>query len=403
LGEASTNLREGEEAAVRVAINAWFLGQETTGSGQYLAHLLPKLSELAPGDEFVLIASHEAQLAGGESRIANCELRVVNCALCGRSENLAKVWFEQVGFPRACRRLGVDLAHVPYWGSPLFPAVPTVVTVHDLIPLLLPAYRGGPLVRLYTRLVAGSARRAGAVLTDSVASQRDIVHHLRIPSERVYPVLLAADERFRPVEDPEALSAIRERYALPERYLLYLGGFDWRKNVPTILRAFAELGEQQAAGDPIRLVVAGRLPARNTAFFPDPRWIAQELGIEGRVIFTGWVPDEDKPALYSAALAFVFPSWYEGFGLPPLEAMACGTPVIASDRASLPEVVGDGGLLVAPDDVAGLARAMARLAFDDALRATLREKALAQAARFSWTHTAQETLKVYRAVAERTR
>jgi glycosyltransferase involved in cell wall biosynthesis len=391
-----------EEAAVRVAINAWFLGQETTGSGQYLAGLLSELSALAPDDEFILITSRGSQFAGDESRIANCELCFVNCASCGRSENLAKVWFEQVGFPRACRRLSVDLAHVPYWGSPLFTAVPTVVTIHDLIPLLLPAYRGSLLVRLYTRLVACSARRADAVFTDSVASQRDIVRHLRIPVERVHPVLLAANERFHPVEDQATLAAVHERYALPERYFLYLGGFDWRKNVPTILRAFAELSGRQAMGGPVCLVVAGRLPAQDTAFFPDPRRIARELGVERQVVFTGWVPDEDKPALYSAALAFVFPSWYEGFGLPPLEAMACGTPVIASDRASLPEVVGDGGLLVAPDDIAGQVKAMAHLAFYDALRAGLREKALSQAARFSWTQTARETLRVYRALAEGT-
>jgi glycosyltransferase involved in cell wall biosynthesis len=385
---------------VRVAINAWFLEQETTGSGQYLTHLLPELSGLAADDEFVLIAGRGSQLAGDKSRIANRELCVVNCELCGWSENLTKVWFEQIAFPRACQRLGVDLAHVPYWGSPLFPTVPTVVTVHDLIPLLLPAYRGSLLVRLYTRLVACSARRADAVLTDSVASRRDIVRHLHIPADRVHPVLLAADESFLPVEDPEALAAVRENYALPERYFFYLGGFDRRKNVPIVLRAFAEFSGQQTAGEPVWLVVAGRLPAQNTDFFPDPRRIARELGIEERVLFTGWIPDEDKPALYTAALAFVFPSRYEGFGLPPLEAMACGTPVIASDRGSLPEVVGDGGLLVAPDDVAGLARAMARLAFDDVLQATLREKALVQAARFSWAQTARETLRVYRAVAE---
>ncbi len=375
---------------MRVAINAWFLQQETTGSGQYLAHLLPELSALAPDDEFVLVASHE----DGESRLANCELCVVNCAF-GRSENLAKVWFEQVGFPRACRRLGADLAHVPYWGSPLFPTVPTLVTVHDLIPLLLPAYRGSPLVRFYTRLVTYSARRADAVLTDSVASQRDIVRHLRIPPERVHAVPLAVDARFHPIEDQAVLAAVRQRHALPERYFLYLGGFDWRKNVSAVLRAFAEFSGRQTADAPIHLVVAGRMPARHTDLFPDPCNLARELGIEEQVVFTSWVADEDKPALYSSALAFVFPSWYEGFGLPPLEAMACGTPVIASDRGSLPEVVGAGGLLIAPDDVTGLADAMTRLASDDALRTALREKALAQAAQFSWRKAAEETRAVY--------
>jgi len=283
---------------------------------------------------------------------------------------------------------------VPYWGSPLFPTVPTVVTVHDLIPLLLPAYRGNPLVRLYTRLVSCSARRAKAILTDSTASQQDIVRHLRVPPERVHPVLLAADERFHPVEDPEILTTIRKKYALPERYFLYLGGFDWRKNVSTILQAFAEFNRQQAADNPVYLVLAGRIPAQHTRFFPYPRWIARRIGIEERVVFTGWVADEDKPALYSSALAFVFPSWYEGFGLPPLEAMACGIPVIASDRGSLPEVVGEGGILVAPDDVMGLAEAMVHLS-SGVLRDTLRGKALAQAARFSWRKAAEETRAVY--------
>ena len=376
---------------MRIAINAWFLGQETTGSGQYLHHLLPALSALAPDDEFVLVTSR----VNGKLHIANYELCIVHCPL-GGSSNLAKVWLEQVGFPRACRRLGVDLAHVPYWGSPLFPTVPTVVTVHDLIPLLLPAYRGNLLVRLYTRLVSCSARRAKAIITDSRASQQDIVRHLRIPPERVHPVLLAADERFHPVEDPGILATIRQKYALPERYFLYLGGFDWRKNVSTILQAFAEFNRQQATDNPVYLVLAGRIPTQHADFFPDPHRIARRLGVEKRVVFTGWVADEDKPALYSSALAFVFPSWYEGFGLPPLEAMACGTPVIASDRGSLPEVVGAGGILVAPDDVKGLAAAMARL-LSGVLRDALREKALVQAARFNWRKTAGETRAVYRA------
>jgi len=405
---------------MRVAINAWFLSQETTGSGQYLAHLLPELSALAPEDEFVLIAAHPAQLAAGVPAAPNCEAYVVNWATgeprepftaksgsphqTGQSQqlsHLSKVWFEQAGFPRACRHLGVDLAHVPYWGSPLFPTVPTVVTIHDLIPLLLPAYRGNPLVRLYTRLVSVSARRAAAVLTDSVASQQDIIHHLRIPPERVHPVLLAADKRYHPVEDLEVLSAIRARYALPEHYFLYLGGFDWRKNVPAILRAYARFRQSATTDTPVRLVVASKLPIQDTPFFPNPRRIAHELHIAEEVTFTGWIPEEDKPALYSSALAFIFPSWYEGFGLPPLEAMACGTPVIASNRGSLPEVVGAGGLLLPPDDVEGLAQAMHGLASSDVTRLSLREQVLSQAARFSWHKAAQETRAVYEAVYRR--
>ena len=305
---------------------------------------------------------------------------------------LAKLWFEQVSFPLACRRF--DLAHVPYFGSPLFPTTPTVVTIHDLIPLILPAYRGSLLVRAYTRLVAAAARRADAVIADSQASKRDIVRLLGMPSHRVHVVYLAASEHFRPVKDAALLEAVRRKYGLPDRYILYLGGFDCRKNVATLIQAFAHLPICRPAD--LKLVIAGRLPERDTPFFPNPRRLAEELGLEERVVFTGWVAEEDKPALYSGAMAFVFPSLYEGFGLPVLEAMACGALVLASDRASLPEVVGEGGLLVDPTDVDGLAAAMERLLTDEGLRAELRERALAQAAKFSWEKTARETLAVYR-------
>jgi glycosyltransferase involved in cell wall biosynthesis len=218
------------------------------------------------------------------------------------------------------------------------------------------------------------------------------VRHLGIPDHRVRAIPLAPDARFRPVTDPGPLAAVRREYGLPDRYLLYLGGFDRRKNVPLLLHAFAGCLSEQ--GD-ARLVVAGRLPDEDSTFFPDPRRTARELSLDETVHFIGRVPDQDKSALYAGAVALVFPSRYEGFGLPPLEAMACGTPVIASTAASLPEVIGDGGLLVAPDDTDGLASAMSRLWHDAELRATLRARALAQAARFCWAKTAHETLRAY--------
>jgi glycosyltransferase involved in cell wall biosynthesis len=221
------------------------------------------------------------------------------------------------------------------------------------------------------------------------------VRCLHIPPERIHITYEAAGEAFHPVKDEAQLAAIRQKYALPERYLLYLGGFDQRKNLSTLLRAFALLvnRHQQA-----RLVIAGQLPGRDSPMFPDPHRLVREVGIEERVIFTGWVPEEDKLALLSGATAFVFPSLYEGFGLPAAEALACGTPVIASNRSSLPEVVGEGGILVEPTDAEALAEAMEMLLVDDALRAELRQRALAQATQFSWKQTALETLAAYRKV-----
>ncbi len=391
---------------MRIGINAFYLGAVTTGSGQYINHLIRQLPRLGDESEYILVQDARYKIQDtGNSHLAPCLLHPVPTPFDSISENLAKLWFEQVSFPRACRRQGVELAHVPYFASPLFPTTPTVVTVHDLIPMLLPAYRGSMLVRLYTLLVAIAAKRADMVLTDSEASKWDIVHLLDIPSERVRVIYLAADDIYQPILDDHRLTAIRHKYGLPESYLLYLGGFDQRKNVPTLLRAFAQLAKDSRAF----LVVAGRLPeygldlaiqAKRSDFFPDPRPIVQKLGLGERVVFTGWVPEEDKPALYSGARALVFPSLYEGFGLPPLEALACGTPVIASNRGSLPEIVGDGGLLLEPDDVEGLAGAMEKLLNDDTLWGDLREKGLAHAARFSWEKTARETLEVYQELGE---
>jgi len=384
---------------VRIGINAFYLGAVTTGSGQYINHLIRQLARLESESEYVLIDSKKAGRKiqdTGVLRLASCFLFPVSTPFDSISENLAKLWFEQASFPRACSRQGVEIAHVPYFASPLFPTTPTVVTVHDLIPMLLPVYRGSIWVRLYTLLVAVAAKRADIVLTDSEASKWDIVHLLDIPSERVHVIYLAADDIYQPILDDQRLTAIRQKYGLPESYLLYLGGFDQRKNVPALLKAFAQL-----AKDPrVFLAVAGRLPEKGSDFFPDPRPIVQELGIEERVVFTGWVPEEDKPALYSGARALVFPSLYEGFGLPPLEALACGTPVIASNQGSLPEIVGDGGLLLEPNDVEGLAGAMEKLLNDDTLREDLREKGLAHAAKFSWEKTAQQTLAVYQEIGE---
>ncbi len=372
---------------MRIGINALFLDRPETGSGQYTRNLLEALAKGDPTNEYLLFS------LGLPPLMFECQPPTSNIQY--PISNLAKLWFEQVSFPLACRREGIDLAHAPYFASPLFPTVPTVVTVHDLIPLILPAYRGSLLVRLYTRLVAAAARRAEAIITVSQASERDIVRYLHIPPERVHVTYEAAGEEFQPVEDEAQLAAIRQKYALPQRYLLYLGGFDQRKNLSTLLRAFALLVNKQQQA---RLVIAGKLPGRDSPLFPDPRRLVRELGVEGSVIFTGWVAEEDKPALLSGATAFVFPSLYEGFGLPVVEAMACGTPVIASNRSSLPEVVGKGGILVEPTDVEALAEAMEVLLVDDALRAELRQRALAQAAKFSWEQTALETLAVYRKV-----
>ena len=214
--------------------------------------------------------------------------------------------------------------------------------------------------------------------------------------ERVRTVPLAVGEGFCPEPAPGDEPA-RARYGLPGRYVLYLGGFDVRKNVATALRAYTWVG--RTLGEEYPLVIAGWLPSRETKRIRDPRLQAQEMELGPEwVHFADRIEEEDKPAVYRGATAFIFPSYYEGFGLPPLEALACGTPVVGSDASSIPEVVGDAGVLLDPDDAEGMAGAIIQLAQDQAFRAELSQRALAQAARFSWERTARETLAVYREV-----
>jgi len=372
---------------MRVALNAWFWDSPTTGSGQYTRRLAEHLASTAPDLDIRLVAR------GGRTfrALDHPQVKTQNPKL--ETGNLGKVWFEQVAFPRACRRLGADVAHVPYWAPPIVPSAPTVVTIHDLIPLLLREYRGGPLQRFYTAFVSATAQNAALVLTDSKASRRDILTHLNLSPERVRAIPLAADDRYSPEPGPDDATT-RARYNLPEQYVLYLGGFDVRKNLATALRTYRWAGP--AIGEACPLVIAGRLPERDSDFAPDPRRLLREQGVDRKFVhFVGFVEESDKTALYRGATAFLFPSRYEGFGLPPLEALACGTPVVGSDVASLPEVVGDAGVLLPPNDAQGMAGALIQLVVDETFRAKMRRRALAQAARFSWKRTARETIAAY--------
>ena len=388
---------------MRIAINAWFLNQPGTGSGQYLQGLLLGLQRALPesaGEHQFLLA---APLDHSLPEFPGLKVEFWPFPSPRWRSSPGKLLFEQVAFPRICRRWGADLAHVPYWGSPLRPAAPTVVTIHDLIPLLLPAYRGGLLVRLYTRLVSASARKAAMVLTDSQTSKRDIERHLGLPPDRVRSIYLAAGDHFDPEPEPED-QAIRLSYGLPDdslpaepgRYVLYLAGHDVRKNVETLVEAFATVAQ---ADDDAILVIGGKLPVRDDPLFYDPRPLVRELGISDRVRLIGWVDEADKPAILRGAACAVFVSRYEGFGLPVLEALACGTPMIASSASSLPELVGDAGFALDPDDVQGLAGAILSCLVDESLAGELRQRGPEQAARFSWLETARQTLDAYTRVA----
>lgn len=375
-----------------LVVNGWFWGQATTGSGQYLHGLLRHLPAALPGWRISLLAPACASPSVAPFP-AGVTLTPVSLPGLARGPRLVKLAWEQYSFPAWCRRLQADVAFVPYWGSPYLSPCPTAVTIHDLIPLLLDDYAISPTARAYTWLVSQSACRASAVLTVSQAAGKDIAEHLGIPRQRLTVTYESLGAPHARVTDAAELARVRAAYHLPPTYLLYLGGFDPRKNVPLLIRAYALARELRPNLPP--LLIAGRLPEQGARWFTDPRPLIGELGLEESVQTLGFVDDADKPALYTLASLFLFPSRYEGFGLPPLEAMACGAPALVSNSSSLPEIVGD---TLSPVPLTG------ENALADAILAALDHPPLAavlqtQAARFRWEDAAARTAAVFRQLA----
>src|SRR5215213_5533288 len=261
---------------MRIAISGMFWNQPTVGSGQYLHGLLSELARVAPQHEYVLLLPayldnrrpttgdrrpQTAPVVGGQSSV------VVHTPFDGRSKNFAKLWFEQIGVTLAAKRLRADLLHVPYFAPPLWAPMPVVATVLDIIPLLLPEYRGGRGVRAYMRLVARAARRADHVIAISDDSRRDIIRQLGCAPKRVSTIPLAAGPQYRPIERAQATAQVAERYGLCEPFVYYVGGLDARKNVTTLLRAWQRL--RQAGGPLATLAIAGRALGTDAQLFPD--------------------------------------------------------------------------------------------------------------------------------------
>lgn len=363
---------------MRIGVNATILGARPSGLGIYAANIVREFGRLRNG--LVVYTSSAQDLRGN-----GLELRKVSSVVRperGLIGHVARLLWLQTMLPARVwkDRVRVLLNTVPE--GMLTPVIPQVTVVHDLLPLVFPDEY--PRQQHFFRyLVPSLLRVSRLVVADSENTRRDIIRSYGISPEKIHTVHIGCDRgRFR----PEATRAARTR-PNSERYILYVGNLFPHKNLGRLLEAFSVVAGRHAC----KLVVAG---AQDPRYYPALKARAVALALEGRVVFLDYVPAEELPALYANAALGVWPSLYEGFGLPPLEAMACGTPVIVSNAGSLPEVVGEAGLLVDPLDVDALAGAMVRVLTDDVLRAELGERGLARSKQFSWEETACRTLSL---------
>ena len=286
---------------------------------------------------------------------------------------------------------GVDLFHGTDHLLPRFRRVRSVFTLHDLIPQLFPEFHL-PLNRWFLNLMFPKfLAHADAVIAVSECTKRDAIRLYGTPEEKIAVIYEGVDPKFRPVRDPDLLRRVQAAYGLTERYILFVSTIEPRKNIIRLLEAYRALRQE---GHPHKLVLVG---AKGWLYQPILDKIA-ELGLGGEVILPGFVADEDLPAVYAGASLFAFPSLYEGFGLPPLEAMACGVPTLVSDISSLPEIVGDAALKVPPTDTGAIKAAMERILTDPALARDLAARGPERARLFTWEKAAEQTIGVYRRV-----
>ncbi len=371
----------------KIALNAQLLSltQSYRGAGinQYIYNLLRFLPAVDGEGHYV------AFLGERKARFPGVELRFTSLPTI---KPPVRILWEQVVQPWALLSERVELLHSLAFVGPILSPCPFLVTVYDLSFLLFPeSFR--PWNRLYLSLFTRlSARKARRVIAISENTRKDLVKLLGVEEGKIRVTYCGRDESLRPLP-PQEVEEFRRRKGLPERFILFLGTIEPRKNLVRLLEAYSRIRREG-----VRLVLAGGL-----GWGYEPILATMEkLGLNDDVIMPGFVPQEEKVYWYNAAEVFVYPSLYEGFGLPPLEAMACGTPVVTSSAASLPEVVGDGGILVDPTDPEALAGALSSLLASPEERERLREKGLRRAEMFSWEKMARETAAIYReALTER--
>jgi glycosyltransferase involved in cell wall biosynthesis len=367
-----------------IGIDGLPLSEPKTGVGHYTFELARALALLSPEDEFELVSPRPFLApTGDEADALPVNLRAVQAQV----GLLGQRWF-LFGLSRYIKQRGLALFHGTNYEVPLRKTCPAVLTIHDLSLLLYPATHEAGRVRRARRRLPLMARAATMIVTPTESVKSEVCAHLAIAGDRVMAVPEAARDIFHPQSAAQTL-ATRRRLGIEDDFLLFVGTLEPRKNLHALVRAFREVLHETGAR--LQLVIAGMKGWLTDDLFAQ----VKQSGLSDRIVFTGYLPDDELCALYSSCRAFVYPSLYEGFGLPLLEAMACGAPVIASRISSLVEVAGDAALLFAPTDAQALARNVLALLHDEKLRRRLVAQGIKRAAEFSWQRTARSMRAVY--------
>ena len=372
---------------MRIGIDATHITNRS-GTGYYTQKLIEFLGRADGENRYVLFCPNGyAEHLERPGMFDYPNFRVIE--LTAESSVAIALW-RQFALPRHIEKLGIELFHFPSFIASLRIDVPSVVTVHDLCFALFPESFSVLRGAYYRFMIPRSVRRCDSVIADSESTRNDVVKRLPVDAYRVGAVHLGVDPaRFYHVADETKRANLRERHDFPDEFILYVGTLEPRKNIPRLIRAFAY--GVVAKGLPHHLVIAGRKGWKYDEIFREVR----ALNLEDKVTFPGYIEPAELATLYSMARALAYPSLYEGFGLPCLEAMSCGTPVVTSDRSSLPEIMDDCGLIVDPTSVDSIAGALHKICSDNECRRELSERGNKRARHFSWLTTAKKTVEIY--------
>lgn len=353
---------------MKIAIDVQTTLGQPTGFGFYVSNLVENLKKTDAENEYVLAKPDSETDFSTPQRF---------------------IW-DQLTFPKIAKRQSADLIHQPCFSAPLMFGGPVVVTIHDIISILFPQNIPFASRMFYSKWMPFSYAKARKIISISESTKRDIVRVLKISPDKITVIHNGFDAKLQQKLSSEKIGQVKKKYNLPQDYLLHIGTLEPRKNLDFLIDVFFEAIKDKKNSN-LSLVITGKKGWYYEGLFEK----VAKLKLQDRVIFTGYIDEGDKGALYQGARIFTFPSLYEGFGLPPLEAMASGTPVISSNTSSMPEVIGEAGILISPKQKSAWVEAIGRVNCDDKLYSEMKKKNEQQISKFDWARTAKETIDVY--------